>query len=359
MAILITTFVVVILMCSAFATVFFMVLQGGEEVMVPQVEGMPLVDALVEMQEKELYPRILLRYSDSPADMGRVLEQEPKAGSVVKAGRRISLAVSRGSATEQVDNFTGQNIDNVRAALQTFSSPGDAAILSIMEPVLYRESAEPEGTILEQNPAPGTLITEPVQISFVVSSGLDYSMATVPSITGKSIAELVSIMEESEFTFNFTARSPENGEAAGTVVSQFPRARTRAEKFSAVDAVIAMPPASPGGPVYGIFMEELPQYPYPFQVTVDIMPPSGGRRKYLSMQHPGGLLSVPYALDEGSLISLTVLDREYGIYEIEPAIPALPEYEEPLAAEEQEEERGITEFDDYYFYSFDEFDSIF
>ena len=317
-----TTFVVVIVMCAALAIAFFMTLQGAEKVMVPEVEGKDISEALIEMQAKELYPRVLLRYSDRQDEKGMILEQEPKAGAIVKAGKRVSLVVSRGAIIDQVDNFIGQNIDDVRVGLQALFTSGAVPLLSVKEPVLYRASSEPAGTILEQDPAPETAITEPIQVSFVVSRGAERKTAIVPNITGKSIAEIVSLMEQTDLIFNFTARAPQAGETPGTAVSQLPAGDTSAPEFSTVNAVIAVPLVPPNGYVYGIFREELPAYPYPFQITLYAVLPSGERREYISVRHPGGAFSVPYLLPEGSMISLNVLNKETGLYEIAPVVVA-------------------------------------
>ncbi len=317
-----TTLAVVLIMCAAFAIAFFMTIQEAEKVMVPEVEGKDLSEALLEMQAKELYPRIQLRYSDRQDERGRILEQDPKAGAIVKAGKRVSLVVSRGVIIEQVENFIGQNIDDVRINLQTLFTSGSVPLLSVREPVLYRFSPEPAGTILEQDPEPETAITEPIQVSFVVSRGAENNQVTVPAITGRSIVEIISLMEQTDLIFNFTARNPQQGETAGTVVSQLPAGDTRVPEFSVIDAVVAMPAVPPSGYVYGIFREELPEYPYPFQITLDVILPSGERREYVSVRHPGGIFSVPYLLPEGSMISLNVLNRETRLYEIAPAITA-------------------------------------
>lgn len=316
--ILLTACSVIFIMCAAFVLVFFLALQGGERVMVPAVEGKDLSVALLEMQAKELYPRIQLRYSDHPDDRGRIIEQDPGAGSIVKAGRRISLVVSRGVIIERVENYVGQNIDDVRMNLQTLFTAGSVPLLSVAEPVLYQFSQEPAGTILEQDPPPDTSITEPIQMTFVVSRGAENDQIYVPAVTGRSIAEIIAMMEQTDLIFNFSARLPQGDETAGTVVSQLPAGETRVPKFSVVDAVLAVPAEAPSGFVYGIFREELPEYPYPFQITLDVISPSGERREYISVRHPGGTLSVPYLLPEGSVISLRVLNREAGLYEISP-----------------------------------------
>ncbi|MCL2127323.1 MAG: PASTA domain-containing protein, partial [Treponema sp.] len=74
-------------------SIFFIALKGGEQTLVPEVRGKELTEALLELQVKELYPRLQLRYSQSSRDRGLVLEQDPQAGTIVKAGRRVRLVV--------------------------------------------------------------------------------------------------------------------------------------------------------------------------------------------------------------------------------------------------------------------------
>ena len=92
--------------------VFFLAVKGQEEVMVPNVTGKELASALIDMQVKELYPKIQLRYSNSIDEKGKILEQNPPAGSIVKAGRRINLVVSRGVVIDRVRNYVGQKVDD-------------------------------------------------------------------------------------------------------------------------------------------------------------------------------------------------------------------------------------------------------
>ena len=106
-----------LLMVLAALAVFFFANKGDEQVLVPDVTGKSLTRALLEMQEKELYPKLQLRYSDLPGEAGQVLSQSPSAGSIVKAGRRITLVVSRGVVIDHVGNYVGTNIDTVKTKL--------------------------------------------------------------------------------------------------------------------------------------------------------------------------------------------------------------------------------------------------
>src|SRR5574344_2913826 len=100
----VVTFLVMVIVCLA---VFFASVKGAEKVMVPNVVGKDLETALLEMQAKELYGKIQLKYSDVPGDEGTVLNQNPHAGAIVKAYRRITLTVSSGAVIDIVENYIG------------------------------------------------------------------------------------------------------------------------------------------------------------------------------------------------------------------------------------------------------------
>lgn len=314
--IVITGITVLALTVAASVVVFFISIQGSEQVMVPDVKGKELSVAMLEMQAKELYPKIQLKYSDKPDDKGLILEQSPAPGAIVKAGRRISLVVSRGIIVDRVENFIGQNIDDVKIHLQTLFTSMAAPLIVIAEPPLYRFGTENAGTILEQDPPADTPITAPVLVKLVVSRGPENNKVRVPTLTGLSIAEVLSQLGTSDVVYDFTARSPEGMERAGTVVSQLPAEGSTVNAFSRIAAVVAMPVTPADGKVYGIFSETLPEYPYPFQIRIDAVSTGGDRRVLASFKHPGGALSFPYALPEGTVLSLNILNKEAGSWQI-------------------------------------------
>jgi eukaryotic-like serine/threonine-protein kinase len=315
-AVLITGLTVLMLTIAACLVAFSLSVKGSEQVMVPDLEGKELSVALLEMQAKELYPKIQLRYSDSGDDKGFILDQSPSPGSIVKAGRRISLVVSRGIIVDRVENFVGQNVDDVAIYLQTLFTSMATPLLTIGDKSLYRFNTSPAGTILEQEPLPDTPLTGPTQLKFVVSKGPENDKVSVPSITGLSITETLIEMCKSEVIFDFTPRAPEGQERAGTVVSQMPASGARVSAYSRVQAVVALPVKSTDGRVYGVFKQTLPVYPYPFQIKLEAVTPKGERLELVTMKHPGGDLSVPYAVEDGTVLVLTILNKEAMSVEI-------------------------------------------
>jgi beta-lactam-binding protein with PASTA domain len=308
-------------------SIFFIAVRGAEQTMVPEVSGKDLTEALLELQVKELYPRIQLRYSQSAGDKGMILEQEPRAGAIVKAGRRIRLVVSQGVLINSVENYLGRNIDEVRMDLQTlFASSGVSAgqpLLSLREPFMYEYSPEPAGLILQQSPEPGTNISGPTVLEFVVSRGPENTVIKVPALSGLSIAGALEEIGRTGINFAFFLRPLRAGEKENTVVQQDPAGGSMAAADRAVNITVTGPEKVPNGEVFSLFKYTLPQNPYPLSVRLEALLPNGDRRRIITVDYSGGEFTVPYQVPVGTTLILSVLNREIHRETIAPPAEAL------------------------------------
>jgi beta-lactam-binding protein with PASTA domain len=298
-------------------SVFFIAVRGAEQTMVPDVREKDLTTALLELQVKELYPRIQLRYSQSSQDKGLILEQSPLPGTIVKAGRRIRLVVSQGVMINTVENYLGRNIEDVRLELQTlFASGGSAAgstspLISLKEPFMYEFSAEEAGTILQQKPEPGTTISGPTVLELVISKGPELKVIPVPSFLGLSIDGALAEIGQRGVDFTFTLRPPRATEKSETVVAQEPMANTHVPVNTRIVLTLAAPDETAGEDgVFGIFKYPMPKNPYPLMIRLDAYLPSGETRRLLTVEYSGGELTVPYRLPPGTALILSMLNRE-------------------------------------------------
>lgn len=301
---------VILLMGIITVGVFFLSVKGSEEVMVPDVTGKELSAALLDMQIKELYPKIQLRYSNLPEEKGCVLEQNPQAGAIVKAGKRVDLVVSRGVVIDKVENYVGQKVDDVKMHLQSLFTSAVKALIVIDEPVMYSYNTAEAGTILEQDPLPDTNINEPIKLKLVVSRGPEHEKAKVPNLMGLSVNDTLLQMTRSKIIFDFTSRFVENGETPGVVVSQLPNDGSWVDTYSRVSAVLAFPKTQNPEMMYGIFEEELPAYPYALEIKLDALTPEGESYNIVSMMHPGGKLTIPYAAPRNTILTLSIYEKE-------------------------------------------------
>lgn len=298
----------VIVMVLAATAVFFTVVKGPEKVLVPDVTGKKLEDALLELQVKELYPKINLRYSDTPGDEGKILDQSPEAGSITKGYSRVSLVVSRGVIVDKVDDYVGQKLDDIQMKIQTLFA-GQTKPLIVLASPMYKPDASDAGTILEQDPPAGTSISEPVTVHLVVSRGPNFENTRPPKLVGQTINDLLQAITRHKIVFDITGHKAEDGEIPGTVVNQEIFDSEFIPNYSRMKVEMALPDGSIDDNVYGIFTQKLPVYPYPVPMRLEATPSEGDPFTIISFSHPGGELTIPYAVPKGTVLSLYVVDK--------------------------------------------------
>lgn len=290
--------------------IFFAAVRGAEQTMVPEVRGKELTEALLELQVKELYPRIQLRYSQSSRDRGCILEQDPQAGTIVKAGRQIRLVVSQGVMLNRVENFTGRNIDDVRMELQTFISASGSPLLTLKEPLMYDFSPESPGTIIRQKPEPGADISGPINLELVLSRGPEHTLAAVPQFTGLSLSSVLDQIGRMKIVFEFSIREIREGEKGEMVVYQNPPAGANVSSNTVIELLVNNPAQLDDNEVFRLFSYTMPRNPYPLPVRLEALLPDGERIRIIGVDFPGGTFTAPYRLPAGSVLVLSLMNRE-------------------------------------------------
>jgi len=286
---------------------FLLSLKGSEQVMVPAVEGKDLIPALIELQEKELYPRLQVRFS-SDYEKGLVLEQKPAAGSSVRVGRRVTLVVSRGPVIDRVENYVGEKLEDVRVHLQTVFA-ASRALLRIKEPISYVFDESPSGTILAQKPPADKALDELIELELVVSRGPRGEMISVADYSKLNFQDALAQLASANIPFTFTVRRAQGQEKSGVIISQNPEPASEVPYGSVVQLLMTRPSTLPRGKVFGVFEYTLPAYPIMVDVSLDAVSPEGSTT-LLAMKHPGGPISIPYVVDAGTELVFYVLDKE-------------------------------------------------
>ena len=202
---------IILFMITTGVVTFFIALEGEEETLVPNTIGLTLENALIELQEKGLYSTIQLRYSSNPADKGSILGQDPNPGTVVRAGRTVTLRVSKGAIIDKIENYIGWNLSELEVHLQTlFSTFGP--LLRIKRPVVRIYDDSPTGTILEQKPEPGTQITSLTDLELIVSLGPQGALVKVADYIEQPFGTVMSRLASARVPFVFSSRKAERDE---------------------------------------------------------------------------------------------------------------------------------------------------
>ncbi|AFG37179.1 PASTA domain-containing protein [Spirochaeta africana] len=301
---------------------FLISLEGDVQTLVPNVTGEPLVEALIELQEKELRPMIQLRYSSDPATKGHILEQSPAAGNLVRAGRSIQLTVSQGAVVDTVTDFIGQELDEVRAYLRTISATYEP--LMRVGSISYVFSDQEPGVVLEQSPEPGTPLESFTDLDIIVSRGPDISRIPMPRYIGMDYQQALDnvISQGRVFEFEFANVEPTAERPVGTVVSQRPapgeeapeRGRVTLGIVPAVDTEDGEDPDE----IFDIFYRRLPEYPVRVELTLQRISLDGSVETLVDAQHAGGIFAVPYRAEPGDTLVLSRLGTEIVRQVIQP-----------------------------------------
>jgi beta-lactam-binding protein with PASTA domain len=174
-------------MAGAGYFVFNRIAEGGEYVAVPDVQRLPLAEAVERLaaQGLEFAKPNLIVSELVPANY--VLAQRPAPGKVVRSGRKIHLTVSSGH--------------DRRAAPELVGKPLPAARQEIVEKN-YREGTTahvpnpaPADTVLAQDPPPGGDILAGAPINLLVSAGEPHGPLLMPDITGKPVQTVSQILD--------------------------------------------------------------------------------------------------------------------------------------------------------------------
>ena len=289
---------------------FMITLKGAEEVLIPDVTGLKLEEALVAIQDRGLNSRIQLKYSSNLEDKGNVIEQSPHPGTVKKVGNQVILRVSKGAILDKIENYVGWHINDLEAHLKSlFNTYG--TMLKINEPLVRITSSKPEGTILEQKPLPGTdLASGLTELFLVVSIGPEGKNLSVPDFLDLDFMSAMKKAASSNLPFLFTQRAAQKDEKKGVVVAQKPGKEENVLLGTIVQLTITSPSTPAGKKIFGILERMIPEQPVAVDTALHIISVDGVKEEVFRMKHKGGPLAIPYFEEEGTVLVISVLGKD-------------------------------------------------
>ncbi|MFG3603826.1 Stk1 family PASTA domain-containing Ser/Thr kinase [Micromonospora chersina] len=164
---------------------------GPERLPVPDVVGKDFELARAELADAKLAPvKGSSRYDDAlPA--GVVLATDPKVGTVVKPGTKVTVVLSKGRAPVSVPNLVGKSLTDARAILGQ---------LGLTPVETYKDSDKPKDEILGQSPADGTGVEKGAQVKLDVSKGP--AQVPVPRVVDLPCQQAKQVLESQGFPVN-------------------------------------------------------------------------------------------------------------------------------------------------------------
>ncbi|MFI1729127.1 Stk1 family PASTA domain-containing Ser/Thr kinase [Streptomyces acidicola] len=154
---------------------------------------------------------------------GNVCSQDPAPKTEVKKGDTINLVVSTGAPKVAVPNVIDRNVDVATTQLEDKGFEVDTK---------STESSEKPGTVLSQDPDPGTELEKGSTVTLEIAK--EAAKSTVPDVTGQSCDAAKQQMQDNDLTGNCVEVETGDDNLVGKVISTAPTANTPVDKNSTV-----------------------------------------------------------------------------------------------------------------------------
>lgn len=199
---------------------------GNDKVDVPTFVGLTKADA----QQQATNADLELAFTQKPCEdqkKGSICSQDPAQGTSVEKKSTVNLVVSTGAPKVAVPNVIDKNVDE---ATQQLKDKGFEVETK------QTESSQDEGTVLSQDPDPGTELEKGSTVTLEVAKA--EAKATVPDVVGRSCDEAKAQMENNDLEATCTDQPTNDPNQVDKVISTTPQQGQQVDKGSQVTIVV-------------------------------------------------------------------------------------------------------------------------
>jgi eukaryotic-like serine/threonine-protein kinase len=200
----------------------------GLSVKVPPVRDRPLEEARTRLEDADL----LVETRQQPSreiDAGRVISSDPPGGEEVDCQSTVTLIVSKGANLVTLPDVIGSSQELARAELQR---------LGFIVDIDTRDADEPEGTVIGQDPGPGSRLLRGDAVTIIVSTGA--GSVIVPSVEGQPRDEAVDALTGRGLDVNIVEQETDEASDDDRVLEQAPGAGTRVRQGDTVTIFVGV-----------------------------------------------------------------------------------------------------------------------
>ena len=198
---------------------------GGEEIETPDFRNMTLQEAREAAKEYDLNIREGDQVISEDVEKGLIVSQDPEAGSTIKTGSTVTVNISNGLGDGSVPDLRGKQQGELSDYLE--------AAGFTLGTVTTEASEEEEGTVISQDPEPGSTAEKGSAINVVVSDG-SLAKAIVPYLVGQSLSDAQAALLNAGLTVGSISYDYSNTYAEGEVMWQQYDANAQLERGTAV-----------------------------------------------------------------------------------------------------------------------------
>ncbi|RSN41647.1 Stk1 family PASTA domain-containing Ser/Thr kinase [Streptomyces sp. WAC 04229] len=200
---------------------------SNDTVAVPGFIGQTKKDA----QQLAVNADLELAFTQKPCEdqkKGNICSQDPKQGTSVDKQSTVNLVVSTGAPKVAVPNVIDKDVDTATEQLEN---------KGFVVETKQTESSQDEGTVLNQDPDPGSELEKGSTVTLEVAKA--EAKATVPDVVGRTCDEAKAQIESSgDLEATCTDQPTQDPNQVDKVISTTPQANQQVDKGSKVTIVV-------------------------------------------------------------------------------------------------------------------------
>ena len=230
---------------AAYAAFSLFVRSGAAPV--PEVVGLTAEDArgLLADSGFELAMEEGGRF-DAHVPAGSVLSQSPEPHALIKRGATVNAILSLGPQRLTVPDLVGRSLPSAQVAMASAGLAGGRT--------LQVYSANPAGTVVDQDPRPGATLPADGTVDLMLSQSNTAQRYVMPDLVYRDYDEVRTFFERAGLRLGRVTFEIYEGARRGTILRQFPLAGHAITPQEAVSLVVAAGSealAEPGRPAPG------------------------------------------------------------------------------------------------------------
>ena len=197
------------------AVISSQIILNDELVYVPNITGKRVDEARAELQKRDLGLTIAGHEFSNEVGKGRIISQDPAAGSRLKVNRSISVLVSSGQESVVVPELRGKSLEQAVSTLRQLGL--NRGFLTQIHTPQY-----PAGRIIAQYPPASTVVERNSTVGFLVSQGEKETTYLMPDLIGRKAERIVPKLQSSGFKVEDIQHVYYPGLEKGIIVRQTP-----------------------------------------------------------------------------------------------------------------------------------------
>lgn len=203
---------------------------SADEYTVPNLVGLDKDKAIEMLKEMDLEPIEKGPKYDESIPKDHIIFHNPKAGSLVKEGRRVYLYVSGGEPLIKMPSLIGKTKRDAKITVERLGLTLDT--------LMDVRSEFPANIVVEQNIPEGEFLSKGDQVILKVSIGPEIGMVRVPNIIAKPLSEAENILRLNSLRVGKKTYLNSPNLLPNTVIDQYPSEDKLVAVGDSVDIVL-------------------------------------------------------------------------------------------------------------------------